>query len=72
MFLYCREASRKLSSHEQNMMILPMHGSLPANHQMKVFQKTPHDTRKIVLATNIAEASITINGIVYGMAAQLM
>ncbi|PVD35122.1 hypothetical protein C0Q70_06403 [Pomacea canaliculata] len=32
---------------------------------MKVFQKPPHNSRKIVVATNIAEASITINGIVY-------
>ncbi|XP_067943548.1 probable ATP-dependent RNA helicase DHX35 isoform X2 [Watersipora subatra] len=60
-----REISRDLSSRHQKMMILPMHGSLPANYQMKVFQRTPQDTRKIVLATNIAEASITINGIVY-------
>ena len=53
-------------------MVLPMHGSLPASHQMKVFQRTPKDTRKVVLATNIAEASITINGIVYGKAANIL
>ena len=69
--LFCwafyRAASRDLSSREQKLMALPMHGSLPSSHQMKVFQRTPSDTRKVVLATNIAEASITINGIVYGM-----
>jgi HrpA-like RNA helicase len=32
---------------------------------MKVFERTPRNTRKIVVATNIAETSITINGIVY-------
>ena len=32
---------------------------------MKVFERTPHNCRKIVVATNIAETSITINGIVY-------
>jgi ATP-dependent RNA helicase DDX35 len=32
---------------------------------MRVFQKPPHNSRKIVVATNIAEASITITGIVY-------
>jgi len=62
----CSEATRDMSSKYQKMKVLPMHASLPAGHQLKVFQKTPHDTRKVVLATNIAEASITINGIVYG------
>ena len=33
--------------------------------KMKVFERTPRNTRKIVVATNIAETSITINGIVY-------
>ena len=32
---------------------------------MRVFQKAPHRSRKVVVATNIAEASITISGIVY-------
>lgn len=61
-----REEARELKSRDMKMMVLPMHGSLPAGHQMRVFQRTPRDTRKIVLATNIAEASITINGIAYG------
>lgn len=33
--------------------------------KMKVFERAPRNTRKIVVATNIAETSITINGIVY-------
>ena len=32
---------------------------------MKIFEKTPEGARKIVLATNIAETSITIENIVY-------
>lgn len=32
---------------------------------MKVFETTPPGTRKVVLATNIAETSLTINGIRY-------
>ena len=43
-----------------------MHGSLPNDDQLKVFQRPPHGTRKVVVATNVAEASVTIPGIVYG------
>ena len=45
--------------------VLPLYGALPAYEQMKVFERTPRNTRKIVVATNIAETSVTINGIVY-------
>ena len=34
--------------------------------QLKAFDSTPHGTRKVVIATNIAEASVTIPGIAYG------
>ena len=47
------------------MRVLPMHGSLPRAEQLRVFERTPRNTRKIVVATNVAEASVTIDGIVY-------
>ena len=47
------------------MRVLPMHGSLPRAEQLKVFERTSRSTRKIIVATNIAEASVTIDGIVY-------
>ena len=47
------------------MKILSMYGTLPAAEQMEVFKRTPRNTRKVVVATNIAEASITIDWIVY-------
>lgn len=42
-----------------------MYASLPPGHQAKMFAKAPTDTRKCILATNIAETSITIPGIRY-------
>ena len=49
----------------EKILPLPMYGSLPNNDQLKVFQRS-HDARKIVVATNIAETSITIPNITYG------
>lgn len=48
-----------------DMIVLPMYGSLPHYKQVKVFQKAESNVRKVLLATNIAETSVTIPGIVY-------
>lgn len=48
-----------------SMYVLPLYGSLPQSEQMKVFEPFSPKVRKVVVATNIAEASVTINGIVY-------
>ncbi|KAE9381755.1 P-loop containing nucleoside triphosphate hydrolase protein [Stipitochalara longipes BDJ] len=46
------------------MKVMPLHGSLPAQAQQDVFEKVKeHFTRKIVLATNIAETSVTVSGV---------
>ena len=42
-----------------------MYSALPPEKQMKAFDPAPPGVRKIILATNIAETSITINGIRY-------
>ncbi|KOX74135.1 putative ATP-dependent RNA helicase DHX35 [Melipona quadrifasciata] len=42
-----------------------MYGSLPNSEQLKVFWRAAKDTRKVIVATNIAETSITIPNIVY-------
>ncbi|XP_050517230.1 probable ATP-dependent RNA helicase DHX35 isoform X1 [Diabrotica virgifera virgifera] len=55
------EESRK----KENMMVLPMYGSLPHHEQLKVFKPPPNGYRKVVVATNVAETSVTIPGIVH-------
>ena len=39
--------------------------ALPTEQQTRVFDPAPSGTRKIILATNIAETSITIRGVRY-------
>jgi len=45
--------------------VVLLFAAMPPEEQMKVFEETPKGTRKIVLATNIAETSLTIPGIRY-------
>lgn len=43
--------------------VMPLHSNLSNDEQQRVFQPTKAGVRKIVVATNVAEASITIDGI---------
>lgn len=45
--------------------VLPLYSQLPAKEQLKVFDPPPEGSRLIVLATNVAETSLTIPGIRY-------
>jgi ATP-dependent RNA helicase DHX37/DHR1 len=47
-------------SRPNKVLILPLYSMLSADEQAKVFSPVPEDTRLIVIATNIAETSITI------------
>lgn len=47
------------------MHILPLYSLLPSDQQMKVFQPPPPDSRLVVVATNVAETSLTIPGVRY-------
>ncbi|OLY85093.1 putative ATP-dependent RNA helicase DHX33 [Smittium mucronatum] len=58
-----RETSKYLPKSKMNLVVAPIYAALPQNLQNKVFEKLPQDHRKVVLATNIAETSITIPGI---------
>jgi pre-mRNA-splicing factor ATP-dependent RNA helicase DHX16 len=45
--------------------VLDIYSALPSEMQSKIFEPTPQGARKVILATNIAETSLTIEGIVY-------
>jgi len=45
--------------------ILPLYARLPTAEQQRVFQRKPGGPRRIVLATNVAETSLTVPGIRY-------
>ncbi|KAL8840757.1 MAG: hypothetical protein Q9170_001195 [Blastenia crenularia] len=45
------------------LLVLPLFAALPQNVQQRVFLPTPPKTRKVILATNIAETSVTVSGV---------
>lgn len=47
------------------MLPLPLYATLPPEEQMIIFDPPPKGTRKVIFSTNIAEASVTIDGIKY-------
>ncbi|XP_048666899.1 probable ATP-dependent RNA helicase DHX35 isoform X4 [Marmota marmota marmota] len=50
---------------KKHLRVLPMYAGLPSFEQMKVFERVSRSVRKVIVATNVAETSITIGGIVY-------
>ena len=57
--------SRFRFQNQNSVQIHPLHSMMPTINQKKIFNKPPKGVRKIVIATNIAETSITIDDIVY-------
>ncbi|GAX81467.1 hypothetical protein CEUSTIGMA_g8896.t1 [Chlamydomonas eustigma] len=53
------------SNNALQLYAVTIYASMPPEQQMKVFEPAPEDHRKVILATNIAETSITIQGVRY-------
>lgn len=49
----------------KRMHVLPLYSLLPTKEQMLVFEPPPDGSRLVILATNVAETSLTIPGIRY-------
>lgn len=59
------ERAAQLHPRAQTILPLPLYAGLSTEQQMYVFEDAPENTRKVIFSTNIAEASITIEGIIY-------
>ncbi|KFK33582.1 hypothetical protein AALP_AA5G032500 [Arabis alpina] len=59
------ERMKGLGKNVPELIILPVYSALPSEMQSRIFDPPPPGKRKVVVATNIAEASLTIDGIYY-------
>lgn len=60
-------ADRATSLHPQaaSILPLPLYAGLSSEQQLYIFEPAPENTRKVIVSTNIAEASVTIDGVVF-------
>lgn len=62
-----REIARTQAALERalpaTVQVLPLHGELPVEQQSRVLQPDPQGQRRVVLATNVAESSVTLPGV---------
>ena len=64
----CSMLQLKVSTLGKNvpkLIIYPVYSAMPSELQIKIFEPAPPGGRKCIIATNIAEASLTIDGIYY-------
>ncbi|GAA5968666.1 hypothetical protein JCM11641_007718 [Rhodosporidiobolus odoratus] len=59
------ERMKSLGPNVPDLIILPIYSALPSEMQSRIFEPAPPGARKVILATNIAETSLTIDGIYY-------
>jgi ATP-dependent RNA helicase DDX35 len=60
-----KEKNAMYQNRELGLKVLPLYAGLSMEQQLKPFRPAPPKTRKVIVATNIAETSVTIDGIVY-------
>ncbi|MEW5307724.1 MAG: hypothetical protein WDW36_010101 [Sanguina aurantia] len=59
------ERMKSLGPAVPELLVLPVFSALPSEIQTRIFEPAPPGKRKVVVATNIAEASLTIDGVYY-------
>ncbi|XP_035688059.1 ATP-dependent RNA helicase DHX8-like [Branchiostoma floridae] len=59
------ERMKTLGPEVPELIILPVYSALPSEMQTRIFDPAPPGSRKVVIATNIAETSLTIDGIYF-------
>ncbi|KAI6791669.1 pre-mRNA-splicing factor ATP-dependent RNA helicase PRP43 [Hortaea werneckii] len=59
------ERMKALGPAVPELIVLPIYGALPSEIASRIFEPAPSGSRKVVIATNIAETSITIDGIYF-------
>jgi pre-mRNA-splicing factor ATP-dependent RNA helicase DHX38/PRP16 len=59
------EERLRLLNDPPKLLVLPIYSQMPADLQAKIFDKAPPGVRKVIVATNIAETSLTVDGIMY-------
>jgi len=58
-----RHCARLLEGVDKNVEVLQLYGALGAREQRRIIRPAPPGRRKVILATNLAETSLTIEGI---------
>ncbi|KDN53494.1 P-loop containing nucleoside triphosphate hydrolase protein [Tilletiaria anomala UBC 951] len=63
----CRVVNERLEQLDDAppLLALPIYSQMPADLQAKIFEPSPNGERKVIVATNIAETSLTVDGIMF-------